>query len=281
MGERRLEEIIYIGARRLIDTSKKIHFVSSEEFFMNDISLKGKTIIFGASPYLYSKKNNKSLAKIDFIKIKKKISSLTYNKIIFLSSASVYGFTENNYMFSEMDRLMGASTYAMEKITFESLIIEQSKKINATYIILRIAGLFQLNPESTRTSNFLDKIFINLKNKTIEKLNLFHSGNQIRNFCSTLFLKTVLDKLIVNQNESVCYNVANTPAIKLIDLINKINHYLNNALLINIQKTDELNIHNSLNCSALLKKYPHLSNHQLNEDKLVRVIIGIDNTKCF
>lgn len=281
MGERRLEEIIYIGARRLIDTSKKIHFVSSEEFFMNDISLKGKTIIFGASPYLYSKKNNKSLAKIDFIKIKKKISSLTYNKIIFLSSASVYGFTENNYMFSEMDRLIGASTYAMEKITFESLIIEQSKKINATYIILRIAGLFQLNPESTRTSNFLDKIFINLKNKTIDKLNLFHSGNQIRNFCSTLFLKTVLDKLIVNQNESVCYNVANTPAIKLIDLINKINHYLNNALLINIQKTDELNIHNALNCSALLKKYPHLSNHQLNEDKLVRVIIGIDNTKCF
>ena len=83
MGEWRLEDIIYIGARRLLDTNKKIHFVSSEEYFMNDIPLAGKTIIFGSSPYLYFKKNKNSSIKINSSDMKKKISKLTYKKIIF------------------------------------------------------------------------------------------------------------------------------------------------------------------------------------------------------
>lgn len=245
---------------------------------MNDIPLAGKTIIFGSSPYLYFKKNKNSSIKINSSDMKKKISKLTYKKIIFLSSASVYGFTENDNMFLEIDKLIGTSAYAKEKITFESLIIEQSKKIDAVFIIIRIAGLFQLKTHSNRTDNFLDKIFFNIKNNTNEKLNLYHSGNQIRNFCSVFFLKTVLDKLIKYQNDSVRYNVANTAPIKIIDLIHALNRYLENPLLINLQDSEEVSIHNALNCSALFNKYPDLCDLQINEDKLVKMITVTKNT---
>lgn len=83
MGEWRLEDIIYIGARRLIDANKKIHFVSSEEYFMNDIPLAGKTIIFGSSPYLYFKKNKNSSIKINSLDMKKKYLSLLTKKLFF------------------------------------------------------------------------------------------------------------------------------------------------------------------------------------------------------
>jgi dTDP-D-glucose 4,6-dehydratase len=277
LGEWRLEEIIYIGARRLIDINKKIHFVSSEEYFMNDIPLKAKTIVFGSSPYLFFKKNKNSSIDVNLSDIKRKISMLTYNKIIFLSSASVYGFTENNNMFSEKDKLIGTSPYAKEKITSESLIIEQSKKINAVCIIIRIAGLFQLKTHNNRVDNFLDKIFFAIKNSTEEKLNLYHSGNQIRNFCSIFFLKTVLDKLIRYQNDNVQYNVANTTPMKIIDLIHVLNRYLENPLLVNIQDSEEVHIHNALNCSALLNKYPDLFDLQLNMDKLAKMITDTNN----
>ena len=181
---------------------------------------------------------------------------LTYNKIIFLSSASVYGFSENDNMFSEKDKLLGTSPYAKEKITFESLIIERSKKINAVFIIIRIAGLFQLKTHSNRTDNFLDKIFFTIKHNTEEKLNLYHSGHQIRNFCSIFFLKTVLDKLMRYQNDSILYNVANTTPMKIIDLIQALNLNLDKPLLVNIKVSEEVHIHNSLNCSALFNRYP-------------------------
>ncbi len=241
---------------------------------MNDIPLEGKTIIFGSSPYLYFKKNKNSSIKINSLDIKKKISMLTYNKIIFLSSASVYGFTENDNMFLEMDKLIGTSAYAKEKIILESLIIEQSKKINAVFIIIRIAGLFQLKTNSNRTDNFLDKIFFNIKNNTNEKLNLYHSGNQIRNFCSIFFLKTVIDKLMRYQNSSARYNVANTDPIKIIDLIQAVNRYQENPLLINLQDSEEVRIHNALNCSALFNKYPDLCDFQINQNKLAKMIAG-------
>ena len=241
---------------------------------MNDIPLEGKTIIFGSSPYLYFKKNKNSSIKINSLDIKKKISMLTYNKIIFLSSASVYGFTENDNMFLEMDKLIGTSAYAKEKIILESLIIEQSKKINAVFIIIRIAGLFQLKTNSNRTDNFLDKIFFNIKNNTNEKLNLYHSGNQIRNFCSIFFLKTVIDKLMRYQNSSARYNVANTDPIKIIDLIQAVNRYQENPLLINLQDSEEVRIHNALNCSALFNKYPDLCDFQINQNELAKMIAG-------
>ena len=273
MGERRLEEIVYIGARRLVENDKKLSFLSSEEFFTNNTALNANIIIFGVSPYLYQKRNNLT-NKVNLKDIEKKISLLTYKKIIFLSSASVYGFNNNENMFSEKDELLGTTPYAEEKIRFESMIIQRSNKINSSYIIMRIAGIYQLNPNMYRIDNFLDKIFFNLRNKNKEKLNLFHGGNQIRNFCSINFLKKVIDNLICNHDDSVIYNVANTSSIKLINLIRKLNYYLKTPLHINMQISTESCIHNSLDYSALLRDYPELSSLLIDEDTLAKIIAG-------
>ena len=105
-------------------------------------------------------------------------------------------------------------------------------------------------------------------------MNLFHAGNQIRNFCSINFLKKVIDNLICNHDDSVIYNVANTSSIKLINLIQKLNYYLKTPLHIDMQISTESFIHNSLNCSALLRDYPELSYLVIDEDKLAKIIAG-------
>ncbi len=70
------------------------------------------------------------------------------------------------------------------------------------------------------------------------------------------------------------YNIANTTPMKIINLIRTLNCYWENRLLIHLQDSEEVLIHNALNCAALFNKYPDLCNLQINEDKLAKMIIG-------
>ena len=78
-----------------------------------------------------------------------------------MSSASVYGLTDNETPFVETDQLLGVSLYAYEKIYFESIIQNYCKKINADALILRIAGLFDLEKKVKEVKIYSIKYFIN------------------------------------------------------------------------------------------------------------------------
>ena len=58
------------------------------------------------------------------------------NKIIFSSTASVYGNPKNNKVF-ENDLLNPLNPYAVSKLKLENFIIEKSKELNIKYVILR------------------------------------------------------------------------------------------------------------------------------------------------
>ncbi len=57
-------------------------------------------------------------------------------KVIFSSTASVYGNTTNNFV-SEEDKLNPLNPYASSKLELENFIKQSSKKYNSQYIILR------------------------------------------------------------------------------------------------------------------------------------------------
>lgn len=271
MGERQLDKVIQIGARKLIDKNHKYQFLSSEEFFSDhDISLDSDIIIFGASPFLLSEYNGNTLNSSNLECFEEKISKLNFKKIIFLSSASVYGLTNNETPFVETDKLLGVSSYAYEKIYFESIIQNYCKKINANILILRIAGLFHLEKKGQRNKNLLDKIFHQLNNKKAENLDLFYSGNQIRNFCEISFLKKVIEILIDGHHQCSIYNVANTTPVRLKEMINKLNLCIEKPLKINYETSLETNIHNSLDSSLLFNEHKELSKLYINEDILIK-----------
>ena len=271
MGERQLDKIIQIGARKIIDINHKYEFISSEEFFSDhDITLDSETVIFGASPYQLSKHHGYVLNSPDLLCFEKKISKLNFKKVIFLSSASVYGLTDNETPFVETDQLLGVSLYAYEKIYFESIIQNYCKKINADALILRIAGLFDLEKKGQRSKNLLDKIFHQLNNKKAENLDVFYSGNQIRNFCEIPFLKKVIEILIDGHHQYSIYNVANTTPVRLKEMINKLNLRIEKPLKINYETSLETNIHNSLDSSLLFNEHKELSNLYINEDILIK-----------
>ena len=236
--------------------------------------LDSDIIIFGASPYLLSKNNESMLNSLDLSYFERKISKLNFKKIIYLSSASVYGLTDNEIPFTETDELLGVSSYACEKMYFESIIQNYCKKIKANALILRISGLFDLKKKEQTSKNLLDKIFYQLNNKVVDKLDIVHSGNQIRNFCEVSFLKKVIQILKNSNHKSSIYNVANTPPIRLKDMMNKINLEMETPLKINYKSSSETNIHNSLDSSLLLNQYKSLTEFYINEDMLIKKLIS-------
>ena len=275
MGERQLEKVIQIGARKLIDVNYKNKFISSEEFFSDhDIALDTDIIIFGASPFQLSKHNGYATNPYDLTCFEKKISKLNFKKVIYLSSASVYGLTNNETSFIETDELLGVSSYAHEKIYFESIIQNYCRKINASTIILRIAGLFDLEQKEKSSKNLLDKIFYQINNEVDDELDIFHSGNQIRNFCEVTFLKKVIGILIEGRHQYSIYNVANTSPISLKQMISKLNLILEKPLKINYKTSQETNIHNSLDSSLLFNEHKSLSDLYISDDILIKKLVS-------
>jgi len=275
LGEWQLDKVIQIGARKLIDKNHKNEFLSSEEFFSDhDISLDSDIIIFGASPFLLSEHNGNVLNSSDLECFEKKISKLNFKKFIYLSSASVYGLTDIETPFVETDELLGVSSYAHEKMYFESIIQNYCKKINANTLILRIAGLFDLENKEKSGKNLLDKIFYQINNQVDDKLDIFHSGNQIRNFCEVTFLKRVIEILMERRHQYSIYNVANTSPISLKQMISKLNLILEKPLKINYKTSHETKIHNSLDSSLLFNEHKSLSELYINEDILIKKLVS-------
>tara|TARA_B100000787_G_C16187177_1_gene295354 strand:- start:1311 stop:2297 length:987 start_codon:yes stop_codon:yes gene_type:complete len=86
-----------------------------------------------------SMKNPKKYYEFNFKKSKSFLKICTknnLNKIIFSSTASVYGNPDNEKV-SENDPLNPLNPYAISKLKFENFLIKESKKSKIDYIILR------------------------------------------------------------------------------------------------------------------------------------------------
>lgn len=180
-----MRKFTLIGGRRILkslgDFGIKADFISSQDFFeMGRLNIKCDTLIFGASPTLRK-------YKVGWLPELGKFENFTCNKLIFLSSAAVYGLSSKVTPFSESNIPAPITQYGFEKLEYEKQLAKVSKLKKWNFLNLRISGIFNdINTchNSTSLINKIRAIKLSKKNISIE-----HLGTQYRDFCrlSALF----------------------------------------------------------------------------------------------
>lgn len=268
-----MENITYIGARKFINHSYNYKFVSSLDFLRSDTSYASKIIVFGVSQSLFEKRYNSTFLKTNINSLVDKVSNLSFEKLIFISSASVYGMKAHESGFLETDSLFGETVYAKEKILLERAFIDRSSRIGADVVLLRAAGMFNLSGSHFDHRNLIDKLFFSLSRHEKLLLNIYHDGLQIRNFCEVSFFIDVIHLMINQSSLNRTYNVANTSSFRLKSFLESIFKAKENYIEISYVPDDEEQIHNFLDCSLLFDSFPSLKSYFLDESELIKKII--------
>jgi nucleoside-diphosphate-sugar epimerase len=268
-----MEDITYIGARKFINHNYNYKFVSSLDFLRSDTCYESKIIVFGVSQSLFEKRYNSTFLKTNINALVDKISNLSFEKLIFISSASVYGMKAHESGFLESDLLLGETVYAKEKISLESAFIDHSSRIGAEVVLLRAAGMFNLFTPHSDSKNLIDKLFFSLSYHEKLLLNIYHDGMQIRNFCEVSFFINVIHFMINQTSLNRVYNVANTSSFKLKSFLESILKAKENYIEISYVPDDKEQIHNYLDCSLLFDSFPSLKTYFLAESELINKII--------
>ena len=142
-------------------------------------------------------------------------------KVIFISSAAVYGFRDDKTRgYSENEELNDATPYAKEKIRLETLLKGICAANGQTLTILRVAGLYGVELQVEKVS-FIDRLRKNQLAQFPQELQVAHSGRQIRDFCDFSFLAKLVVYFAENATESEVFNVSTTVPIKLRNLVEK------------------------------------------------------------
>lgn len=220
----------FIGSKlkQQIKKNNKIHIVYPNFSTKNNINFtydkyknfwKKKIIKFNYLVYLsfnndlkdLQKKTNQNIANTiipllalnDAIKdIKKKI------RIIYLSTASIYGDQKKNLPVKEDASINLHNIYDHLKLISENILINSNNKF-LDYQILRLSNVYGINKSKKKQNNrqIVNKIIINcLQEKNIT---IFGTGNYIRDYIHINDLCDLIEKFVTKNNlkENEIYNV--------------------------------------------------------------------------
>ena len=154
------------------------------------------------------------------INLLKALETLNVKKIIFASSAAVYG-NQTHLPISESFRCQPDSPYGISKLAAEFYIIFFCKRLNIEYNILRYANVYGPN-QSKNGEGGVVNIFAEraLKGKA---LTIYGDGNQTRDF---IYVKDVANANVAALTaKSGIFNVSNNVETSIINLINVIQKY--------------------------------------------------------
>ncbi|MDA9291251.1 NAD-dependent epimerase/dehydratase family protein, partial [bacterium] len=193
----------------------------------------------------------------------------TFERIIFLSSASVYGLSEHTNSFKESDPLIGETHYAKEKILLEQEIKNICQNRDALFNILRISGMYASKKSNWKKDNLIDQISQSICSSQPRTWEITDYGTQIRDFCSLEFLRLAIKKIIdLNFDNNCTLNLSSTDPIQLkiaLNLISKKHKYLSFEL----RQKINAKIHNSLDCTDFYTKFPELKKSKKTLEQLV------------
>ena len=236
-----------------------LNFISTKEFLNDEKKLITHNIIIASTFKRYSEKIRKELINKFSRKIFDQISNLISPNIIYISSASVYGFSNSEDSFIEKSLINPKSEYASEKIFFEKIIDQIIKGSNGKCIILRPSALFGKYIILGKSTNLIDKIYESIHcNKKLD-LQIENNGLQIRDFIHISDLLKIISIFAHNINKmnfsvnTEIFNLSNNKKYRLRDILETVSlNYAN----ININYHIDLKnyIHSSLN-SNKLKSY--------------------------
>ena len=241
------------------DLNLNLNFISTKEFLNDEKKLITQNIIVASTFKRYSKKIQKELIYKFSRKIIDQISNLIRPNIIYISSASVYGFSNYEDSFIEKSLINPKSEYATEKIFFEKIFEDIIKGNDGKCIIIRPSALFGKYKILGKSTNLIDKIYESIHSNKKLNLQIENNGLQIRDFIHISDLLKIISIFAHDINQMQIYinteifNLSNNKKYRLRDILEIVELKYKN---ITIEYQTDINdcIHSSLN-SNKLKNY--------------------------
>lgn len=185
------------------------------------------------------------------INLKKKI------KIVYLSSASIYG-NKKNLPVKETSKVNILNSYDLLKYNSEKVLIEKKNKF-IDYQILRLSNVYgpNLSKRNQKNRQILTKIILNCLNNN--KLTIYGNGKYYRDYVHVADVcKAILKSTRSNVKKNQIYNIGSGQKIYLKDIFLKIVNYIdkknNKKTKIIFKDIKKKNIYLQRNYQADIKK---------------------------
>lgn len=223
-----LENLI-VGGRSFANSLTELLGMQSVKFLgSNDLDKfiphpQTKNIIISGSPAL-ARTRGFTIDSSQFEEnIERLIRKARPSKVIFISSAAVYGTVSKlDLPLKESSPLKGTSDYALEKKALE-LKLRLLKEDNCIkkLLILRPAGFYGGNDPNSLS--LIDRVIgIREQKSPVEKLKIDNHGEQVRDFCGREQFLKLIKLLLTSDFESNTYNFKTTKGIKVSHLLEKV-----------------------------------------------------------
>lgn len=183
------------------------------------------------------------------------VSQTKVRKIVFASSAAVYGET-SKLPTQEGDTKTPFSVYGISKFAAEFLLNSLSKQTGITCTSLRFSNVYGPRQDSSGEGGVVS-IFINsiIRNKEIT---IYSDGNQTRDF---IYVKDVITACLKSSNNNISgvFNVSTSQETKIQDLAKILENLIDQKVKVKFKKRDFIEASRSGLSNSKFKK---LSNWQ-------------------
>ena len=203
---------------------------------------------------------------LGFSNIFENLSSKSLKKVIYASSSSVYGDT-NNFPTNETNSTQPKNIYGNSKIINEHMSKYYSNKLNVPFIGLRF---FTVYGTWGRPDMFILKVLNNHFKKKTFYLN--NKGNHLRDFTSINDVVQIILKLIYKDMKNNCvYNICSNNPILISNVLKKIEKKVGkiNFKTINRNSADVLNTHGDNTKVIKETNFKKFSNFSQELDKVI------------
>jgi len=210
-----LDNLIYNNSYSLKEFEKANRFNFILGDLRNDLLLNKLLVNYDAVIILaglvgdpITKKYPEFSEEINNIGTKKLINNCKNKKIeklIFVSTCSNYGLSQDELPLNEEAELNPISLYAKQKVEIEKFILSQKNKTDYSPTILRFATAFGLSPRmrfDLTINQFTKSIFEN------EKLEVYDSGTW-RPYCHVKDFARILEKILDANKQTTDFQVFN------------------------------------------------------------------------
>ncbi len=205
---------------------KNINFIDIDKLEKNWKNYKTVIFLAGLVGDPITKKYPKLANKINFTATKRLINYLNkkkINQLIFISTCSNYGLSNSKYKLSENSRLKPISLYAKSKVEIEKYLLNNKKKLNYSFNILRFATAFGSSSRmrfDLTINQFVNYIYFN-------KLVEVYDPDTWRPYCHVKDFARAIHKVILKAKEinyevfNIGSNANNFSKISIVKLIIK------------------------------------------------------------
>ena len=241
--------MIVIGSRNIYRALSSIHaqviYKSIVDLCQSVSTVRDVPIIMCASPYLAKVRHGFNYPQNFSGLLINNLRNTHPTKIIFISSASVYGLrSPRDYIVSESAETRGVSEYSREKIALENLLSNFCEVEKIPLVIFRPSGFY--NFSILEPINLIDRLSSASFGLSTQHFKIENKGLQIRDFCDYQTFIKLIFKAFQSEKYSGIINLSTTKPIKICDLINSFN--ITNADLMDYNNHD---IHCALNTTKV------------------------------